>query len=132
MTSQRDSTQSFSDRLSKLLYDELELRVGMKLSEGMSDDQMLEFEAIVSKDTPRLSAWLRQHSPDFDSDPKFQALEERSPGVDALDLVADYAATKWLAINRPDYETSVRAVRTELALTTRSCADRILGTDSAG
>ena len=32
------------------IYDELELRVGTKLSDGMTDEQLEEFESIIAKD----------------------------------------------------------------------------------
>lgn len=37
------------------IYDELELRVGTQLSDGMSDDQLQEFESIIDKNETVIS-----------------------------------------------------------------------------
>ena len=97
------------------MHDELEFRVGSRLSDGMNDDQLEEFEAIIDRNTDSLSGWLRSNSPDFENDPQFKKMESAfPPDIDPLELVAEYAATKWLALNRPDYQAVVRGVSDRL------------------
>ena len=43
------------------IYDELELRVGTQLSEGMSDEQLEQFEAIIDKDQNVIVSWIAQY-----------------------------------------------------------------------
>jgi hypothetical protein len=48
------------------LYEELELRVGTRLSEGMSDDQLAEFEKLIdSNDEAGALKWLETNRPDY-------------------------------------------------------------------
>ena len=48
------------------LYEELELRVGTRLSEGMSDDQLAEFEKLIdANDETGALKWLETNRPDY-------------------------------------------------------------------
>ena len=47
------------------IYEHLELTVGQRLAERMSDAELQEYEAILdSGDEEQASAWLQQHAPD--------------------------------------------------------------------
>jgi hypothetical protein len=93
------------------IYDELELRVGTKLSEGMSDEQLSEFEAIIDHKEEVVTAWLQKYSADYRNDPVFMQLQKvMQVDVEDLNLRSEYAATKWLEINRPDYKSVVSQV----------------------
>ena len=93
------------------IYDELELRVGTKLSEGMSDEQLTEFEAIIDHKDDVVSSWLAKYAPAYHNDDIFIRLQQ-STQMDVNDpaLRSEYAATKWLDINRPDYKSVVAQV----------------------
>ncbi len=90
------------------IYNELELRVGTKLSDGMTDMQLEEFESIINRKEDIIYSWLSNNAPDFINDAVFLKMQT-STGLDINDfnLKADYAATKWLEINRPDYRQVV-------------------------
>jgi len=48
------------------LYEELELRVGTRLSEGMSDEQLSGFETLIdSNDENGALSWLENNRPDY-------------------------------------------------------------------
>jgi len=48
------------------LYEELELRVGTRLSEGMSDEQLGDFEKLIdSNDEAGALKWLETNRPDY-------------------------------------------------------------------
>src|ERR1700733_6974047 len=48
------------------IYETLELRVGMKLAEQMTDAQLDEFEAFIDKnDEPGALHWLETNFPDY-------------------------------------------------------------------
>lgn len=103
------------DAFLKHIYDELELRVGTKLSEGLSEEQLTEFEKIIDRDQSAIQNWVRVNSPDYINDPMFVRLQQAT-NLDAGDtgLLAEYAATKWLEVNRPDYRDVVANVLEEL------------------
>lgn len=97
------------------VYDELEMRVGTKLSDGMSDDQLTEFEQIIDRKDDIILGWLEKNIPNYFNDEVFQKMRE-SMQLEASDpnLRAEYAATKWLELNRPDYRQVVAEVLDEL------------------
>ncbi len=110
------------------IYDELELRVGTKLSDGMSDEQLEEFESIIDRKDENINSWLAKNSPDYHNDEMFIKLKD-SAGLDVNDpaLKAEYAATKWLEVNRPDYKNVVAGVLDELKQEITGNRDAILG-----
>lgn len=114
------------------VYDQLEYRVGVRLSEGMSDAQLEEFEAIIDKKQETIDAWIAQYAQDYATDPLFQKIQAAS-GLSDIDpiLRSEYAATKWLEVNRPDYRDVVAQTLEELKQEIAQSKDAILGTPPA-
>jgi len=110
------------------IYSELELRVGTRLSDGLSDDQLEEFEKIIDRDQAKIEGWLADNAPTYLEDPAFTKLQQATQ-LEATDprLVAEYTATKWLEVNRPDYRQVVAEVLDELKREIVSNRDAILG-----
>src|SRR5690606_7621207 len=97
------------------VYSELELRVGTKLSEGLNEDQLKEFESIIGKDNEVVLNWLQTNAPDYKNDEAFARLKQLSGlADDDVRLRDEYAATKWLEVNRPDYRDVVKATLDQL------------------
>jgi len=110
------------------IYDELELRVGTKLSDGMSDAQLEEFESIIDHKDEVISPWLDKYAPDYRNEQAFTQLQTATGlAVEDPNLRAEYAATKWLEVNRPDYRQVVSQVLQELKQEVVSNRDVILG-----
>ena len=114
------------------IYSELEMRVGTKLSDGMSDEQLEEFGNIIDRKNEIIVGWLQKYAPDYYNDVTFSKLQEAT-GLDVndADLRAEYAATKWLELNRPDYRAVVAQVMEELKREVMSNRDVILGETKA-
>ncbi len=110
------------------IYSELELRVGTRLSDGLSDAQLEEFEKIIDRDEEKIQSWLAEHAPTYMQEEAFGKLQQAT-GLESNDprLVAEYTATKWLEVNRPDYRQVVAAVLDELKREIMSNRDAILG-----
>lgn len=110
------------------IYDELELRVGTRLSDGMSDAQLEEFESIIDRKDDIVTAWLSEHAPNYHNDESFDRIQQAT-GLDVNDpaLRAEYTATKWLEVNRPDYRDVVAAVLAEIKQEIIGGKDAILG-----
>lgn len=54
------------NRMLQHIYETLEMRVGMKLAEQMSDTQLDEFEGFIDKnDEPGALKWLETNFPDY-------------------------------------------------------------------
>lgn len=110
------------------IYSELELRVGTRLSDGLSDAQLEEFEEIIDRKEDKINEWLAAHAPTYSQEEGFSKLQQATnlPANDPR-LVAEYTATKWLEVNRPDYRDVVAAVLNELKQEIISNRDAILG-----
>ena len=109
-------------------YVELETKVGYRLSEGMTDAQLEEFEAIIDRKEDVIVNWLSSHAPNYQSEEIFRRLMQASnlPATDP-NLRAEYAATKWLEVNRPDYRDVVAATLDEIKKEISLNRDAILG-----
>lgn len=110
------------------IYDELELRVGTKLSEGLSQQQMAEFEAFVDRNESRVRAWFEKNMPDYATRPDYQQLRTSAPAdIPEIAVMSEYASLKWLEINRPDYRQVVAAELEKIKAEIIANRDSILG-----
>lgn len=109
-------------------YDQLEYKVGIRLSEGMTDVQLEEFESIIDRKEDVITTWLSTHAPNYQNEEVFQRLMQAS-NLQANDpgLRAEYAATKWLEVNRPDYRDVVAQTLEEIKQEIVKSKDAILG-----
>lgn len=111
------------------VYDQLEYRVGVRLSEGMSDAQLEEFEAIIDKKPEVIDAWIAQYAPNYASDDLFVKIQQATNlPIDDPNVKSEYAATKWLEVNRPDYRNVVAQTLEELKEEIAKSRDVLLGT----
>lgn len=110
------------------IYSQLELRVGTKLSEGLSEAQLGEFESFVDRDAEKVRAWIAAHTPAYQTDSAYQQIRQ-SAGADVDEdiVLAEYASLKWLGLNRPDYRDVVKQVLEELKQEIIGNRDAILG-----
>lgn len=123
----QEQRQSFLQHV----YNELEMRVGTKLADGLSDNQLAEFEAIIDKKDDIITGWIEAHAPDYQKDEVFTRLQQAS-GRDKDDagLRNEYVATKWLEVNRPDYRQVVASMLNELKQEIINNRDAILSGSS--
>lgn len=111
------------------IYEQLEYRVGVRLSEGMTDAQLTEFESIFDRNETVIRNWLTVHSPDYQSDQLFLSMQQAgSAGADPIAVLGEYTATKWLEVNRPDYRDIVARTLEELKQEVVQQRSVILGT----
>ncbi len=120
-----DQKQAFLQHI----YSELELRVGTKLSEGMNEEQLAQFEAFVDQDEQKVVAWFERYLPNYRELPDFQSLKASAPAdVSAIALLSEYGSLKWLELNRPDYKQVVATELDALKAEITQNRDSILGT----
>ena len=110
-----DQKQAFLQHI----YEQLELAVGTKLSEGLNEQQMSEFEAFIdatsapdestrSTAEDRVRAWFDKNLSDYQSRPDFVQLTNAAPtDVSEIVILSEYGSLKWLEMNRPDYRQVV-------------------------
>ncbi len=88
--------------------DQLEVRIGEKMSEGLSDDQLDEFERIIDNDQETVQKWLADLG-DYKTDETYQKLLENSEeDADSPEFLADYVTAKWLDQNCPQYQDIIK------------------------
>jgi hypothetical protein len=110
------------------IYEELELRVGTKLSEGLSEQQMGEFESFVDQNEEKVRQWYATNMPDYASRQDFVQLAQNAPeGTNELAVMCEYGSLKWLELNRPDYKSVVASELDQLKKEISSNAGTILG-----
>ncbi len=125
-----DQKQAFLQHI----YSELELRVGTKLSEGLSEDQMKEFETFIDVDQDNDDAieavrgWFAQYIPNYAGLPDYQQLKASAPAeIPEIQVMAEYGSLKWLEFHRPDYRDVVAAELEQLKQEITQNAGAILG-----
>jgi len=110
------------------IYQELELRVGTRLSEGMTDEQLGQFESIIDRKMDVVEPWLAQYVPNYVADPAFLQMQQATQlASNDPALRAEYASTKWLELNRPNYRDVVKQVLDDLKREIRSSSSALLG-----
>jgi len=109
------------------IYSELEIRVGEKLTSGMSDEMLDEFGYFVDKNVEKMKEWFSAKLPDYASAEDFNKLKESAKDADEATLLSEYGAMKWLQLNRPDYPQVVVATLEELKKEIAENKDKILG-----
>jgi hypothetical protein len=119
-----DQKQAFLDHF----REQLELRVGTRLSEGLSDAQLEEFESFIDRKEDRVDVWLAANVANFADDPIYQQLKTGAPANIPENVIkAEYASLKWLGLNRPDYRQVVASTMEELKAEIIANHDAILG-----
>lgn len=113
-------------------YLQLEKQVGESLSSGMSEEQLSEFEAIIDHKDEVVGPWLERNVPGYQSREDFQKIAQAMKAPpDNPNVRSEYAATKWLEINRPDYRDVVAQTLEKIKAEITANRDAILGVPPA-
>lgn len=110
------------------IYGQLEQRVGENLSAGMTDSQLDEFGDIIDRKQEVVTGWIQANVPDYQAREDYAKLQEATKlPAGSPELLSEYAATKWLEVNRPDYRDVVAATLAEIKEEISANKDAILG-----
>ncbi|MBP5675162.1 hypothetical protein J6W91_02415 [Candidatus Saccharibacteria bacterium] len=106
---------------------EHENRVGERMSEGMTVDQLREFDGIMNNDRNTMIRVLSQIG-DYRKDALYQKLLQRHGVAEGnLEILGEYLSVKWIQINRPDYAKITSSVADELKAEIIEARPQILG-----
>lgn len=123
-----DQKKAFLD----YLREQLEIRVGTKLSDGLSSAQLDEFESFIDRKEDKVYEWLSANVPNYQEDQVYQQLKSGAPeNIPQIVILSEYASLKWLGLNRPDYKDVVSATMGELRDEVIQNRDAILGGNGA-
>lgn len=118
-----DQKQAFLDHA----QEELEIRVGTKMSEGLSEAQIEEFEGIMENDQQVIRKVVGELGMDFRSDPIYKKILEKYGVTEGTwEIISEYLSVKWIQKNRPDYHEIVTSTLAELKEEIRSGNAQIL------
>ena len=107
--------------------DELELRVGTKMSNGLSAAQIAEFEGIMNNDQQVIRKVVGELGIDFRTDPIYRKLLDHYNVTEGTwEIIGEYLSIKWIQKNRPDYHDIVSATVNELKAEIKQNAASIL------
>ncbi|MBS7346139.1 MAG: hypothetical protein KIG14_00290 [Candidatus Sacchiramonaceae bacterium] len=109
------------------IQEEIQVRIGERIADGMTVEKMQEFENIIDNIPGYVAEWLAKNSPNHTEDEIFKALKAQASGAGEDQILSEYAAMKWLSVNRPDFTQIIATVVDEMKNELRSSTDRILG-----
>ena len=111
--------------------EELENRVGEKMSEGMTVDQLREFEGIMNNDRNTMIQVLSQIGDYREDDLYRKLLKKHGVTEGTLEILGEFLSVKWIQLNRPDYATITRNVADELKREIIEASAMILSANAA-
>jgi len=97
------------NRMLAHIYETLELRVGMKLAEQMSDAQLDEFEGFIDGNLDHASNYLNNNFPNWQQGEDYQSQKRQAQAQNVPEdkVIPEFAALKWLEKNFPHYKQVV-------------------------
>ncbi len=107
------------------VQEELEARVGERITDGFSNEKLEEFEKIIDDVPGVVDNWLMINVPDFRSNRAFNALVQQNGGQENRQTIAEFASMKWLEINRPDFNQITTIVMKEMQDELKANIDKI-------
>lgn len=103
------------DKLLRQIYETLEMRVGMRLAERMSDPQLDEFERFINGDLVFTEDYLNQKKAGWQQSEQYQkalqnaqaAAQRTGRQLNENAVKTEFGALTWLETNFPDYKQVV-------------------------
>jgi hypothetical protein len=92
---------------------ELENRVGEKMSEGMTPEQLEEFDGIMQKDRNTMIKFLTKLGDYRQDDIYKKLLQKYNTTEGTLEILGEYLSVKWIQLNRPDYARVAQDIESE-------------------
>ena len=107
------------------LQEELEVRVGERMSAGMSEEQISEFERVIDGDEETIRVILAGAG-EYRENEDYRKLMSVSGLADgSAELLEEYASLVWLKKNCPRYAEIVQQATTELREEVKAGKDRL-------
>ena len=115
------------EEFKKHIQEEIEVRVGERISDGMSPEKLDEFEAIIDENSDFIQNWVLMNVPNYKNDEIYQTFIAQNNGQESAEIMNEYAAMKWLQVNRPDFAQIIETVMNEMKGELRANINKIIG-----
>lgn len=90
------------------MQEELEVRVGEKMGEGLTLDQLKEFEGIMNIDQAVMQQVIDKMGDEFRQDALYDRLLEKYNTTEwNWEILGEYLSVKWIQKHRPNYREIV-------------------------
>jgi len=127
------------NRLLQMVYERLEMNVGMRLAEKMSDQQLDEFESFIDGNVDYARNFLNINRPGWEQSEDFnKSLETAKANAQRQNVqfnenpvISEFAALKWLETNFPNYKDVVAEELEKLKGEVTQAAPQILSASQA-
>lgn len=108
------------------IHEELQVRVGARLSESVTHAQLVEFHKLRSGDVSFATHWVEREGIDPKKDETYRIMTENVQDCDEMrSRFCDWAATKWIEVSCPDYREVIAQCREQLEAELRDNASRV-------
>ena len=95
--------------------EELEVRVGNKMGQNLSDAQIAEFEGVMNNNQQVIRKVVSELGMDFRTDPIYQGLLTKYGVKEGTwEIISEYLSIKWVQKNCPNYAQIVSETVAEL------------------
>lgn len=111
--------QDLSANEQEELVSEYYVRLGEAMSEGRTEGQLNEFQAIIDGNQHVIDAWLAQHRPGYADDDAYKLLLDVATRDNPEGVQPDkmYASAAWVQENIPDLSEIIKRITEELKAT---------------
>ncbi len=121
-----DMPEEEKENFLQYAQDQLEVRIGEKMSEGLTEEQLDEFEKIIDNDQETVQKWLAELG-DYKNDETYKKLLEGAEDEeDSPQFLNDFVTAKWLDKNCPQYQDIIKEAMQGLQDEISSQKDAIL------
>ena len=104
--------------------DQLEIRIGEKMSNNLNEAQLDEFEKIIDNDQEMMQKWLAAAG-DYKNNEVYQKLVQAAGG-DSAEVENDFVTAVWLNRNCPQYQQLIDESMNEIREEITKNKDQIL------
>lgn len=105
------SIEAFSAGEQQEMLNEVRMRIGEAVSEGLSDIQLDEYQAIIDADNTVIQPWLKKNVPEYKNTVVYQQLkEDAASDPEYNDPAKLFATLAWIELNVPNRKEITDAV----------------------
>ncbi len=116
------------------IYETLEMRVGMKLAEQMSNEQLDDFERFIDGDVSYARGYLDNNKAGWEQASEYQAslakaqenAAKRGVTLNTNAVISEFGALSWLETNFPNYKQVVGDELEKLKVEVKQAAPQVL------